>query len=71
MIIIFSYDLFQPKIVQEKVAAAKDLCVWCYAMKTYFETNKKVAPKKAIVAKLQEKLKIANDSLQIKQQDLN
>jgi len=43
----------------ERVPAAKDLCVWCLAMKTYGEVIKKVEPKKKMVKELDAKLKVA------------
>ena len=40
---------------------AKELCVWCLAMKTFYQVNKQVAPKKAMVKDLE--IKLNNDNL--------
>ena len=45
---------------------AKELCVWCLAMKTFYQVNKQVAPKKAMVKDLEIKLKSAKDILEVK-----
>lgn len=50
---------------------AKELCVWCLAMKTFYQVNKQVAPKKAMVKDLEIKLKSAKDILEVKMNDLN
>ena len=59
------------KVVAEKASAAKDLCGWCLAMKTYSEVSKKVAPKKAMVKDLETKLNSAKEILDTKLSDLN
>ena len=59
------------KYVEGKASAAKDLCGWCLAMKTYSEVSKKVGPKKIMVKELEQKLSSARSILDTKLSDLN
>jgi hypothetical protein len=63
--------MFSVKYVEGKASAAKDLCGWCLAMKTYSEVSKKVGPKKIMVKELEQKLSSARSILDTKLSDLN
>ena len=60
---ILSRPEFDIPSIQQKVAYAADMAIFCKAMKIYAETNDKVKPKKEQVAKLSVELDIANTAL--------
>ena len=62
---------FQPEVIRNVSTAATCLCMWCHAMHVYDRVAKQIAPKKANLAKAEEKLKATNLELQQKRDQLD